>query len=82
MNLKTLTAIESIRDRMPGVCFIQHTGGGSFKSQLKKADKSGASLALIWGEDEVASQSVTLKPLRDSGLGPVLNCCLWWWGLL
>jgi histidyl-tRNA synthetase len=39
-------------------------GGGSFKSQMKKADKSGAEVALIWGEDEVAADSVTLKTLR------------------
>jgi histidyl-tRNA synthetase len=62
-----VTAVEALRGQLPGTRFIQHTGGGSFKSQLKKADKSGAGLALIWGEDEVASGSVTLKPLRDSG---------------
>ena len=44
---------------------MQHTGGGSFKSQIKKADKSGARLALIVGEDEVARGVVTIKPLRD-----------------
>ncbi len=63
-----LTAVEALRDRMPATRFLQHMGGGSFKSQLKKADKSGAALALIWGEDEVASGSVTLKPLRDAGV--------------
>lgn len=45
-----------------------HCGGGSFKSQMKKADRSGAAVALILGEDEVARGEVTLKPLRtDSG---------------
>ena len=62
-----LAAVESLRTDMPDTTFLQHTGGGSFKSQLKKADKSGARLALIWGEDEVAAGTVTLKPLRDSG---------------
>jgi histidyl-tRNA synthetase len=41
--------------------------GGSFKSQMKKADASGARYALIVGEDEVAAQRVTLKPLRSGG---------------
>jgi len=41
--------------------------GGSFKSQMKKADASGARFAVIIGEDEVASQRVTLKPLRGGG---------------
>ena len=44
---------------------MQHNGGGSFKSQMKKADKSGARLALIWGEDEVAAGTVSLKALRQ-----------------
>ncbi|HET6264295.1 MAG TPA: histidine--tRNA ligase [Usitatibacter sp.] len=41
--------------------------GGSFKSQMKKADASGARFAVIIGDDEVASKSVTLKPLRSGG---------------
>ena len=44
---------------------MQHAGGGSFKSQMKKADKSGARVALIWGEDEVAAHAVTIKSLRE-----------------
>jgi len=42
-------------------------GGGSFKSQMKKADASGARYAVIIGEDEVSAKSVTLKPLRGEG---------------
>jgi histidyl-tRNA synthetase len=41
--------------------------GGSFKSQMKKADASGARFAVIIGDDEVASRRVTLKPLRGEG---------------
>jgi histidyl-tRNA synthetase len=41
-----------------------HAGGGSLKSQMKKADASGAVVALIIGDDEVAAGTVTLKPLR------------------
>ncbi|WP_246590232.1 histidine--tRNA ligase [Marinobacterium ramblicola] len=43
-----------------------HCGGGSFKSQMKKADKSGARYALLLGEDERRSGVVTLKPLRET----------------
>ncbi|MEH6568585.1 MAG: histidine--tRNA ligase [Halioglobus sp.] len=60
-----LGVVESLRDSLPGYKLVQHMGGGSFKSQMKKADKSGAKVALIWGEDEVASQSVTLKIMRE-----------------
>ena len=42
-------------------------GGGSFKSQMKKADASGARFAFIIGEDEVAAKKVTMKPLRQTG---------------
>jgi histidyl-tRNA synthetase len=59
-----LASAEALRDAMPGICLVQNVGGGSFKSQMKKADKSGASVALIWGEDEVAAGRVTMKTLR------------------
>lgn len=58
---------EQLRDALPGVRLVVHCGGGSFKSQFKKADKSGALFALILGEDEVAAQRVGLKPLRGEG---------------
>jgi len=59
-----LVATENLRQQHK-LRIVQHTGGGSFKSQMKKADKSGARIALIWGEDEVAAQTVTLKLLRE-----------------
>jgi histidyl-tRNA synthetase len=62
-----LAAVEHLRDQLPGLNIVQHTGGGSFKSQMKKADKSGARVALLWGEDEVAAQAVSVKYLRDTG---------------
>jgi histidyl-tRNA synthetase len=62
-----LAATEQLRSQMPELIILQHTGGGSIKSQLKKADKSGARVALIWGEDEVAAGTVTIKPLREQG---------------
>lgn len=60
-----LTATERVREEQPRLRIVQHTGGGSFKSQIKKADRSGARVALIWGDDEVAAHAVTIKSLRD-----------------
>lgn len=60
-----LVTAESLREKQPHLHIVQHTGGGSFKSQMKRADKSGAQVALIWGEDEVAAQTVTIKSLRE-----------------
>jgi histidyl-tRNA synthetase len=57
-----LAVAESLRDL--GHAVVVHAGGGSLKSQMKKADASGAVVALIIGDDEVASGTVTLKPLR------------------
>jgi histidyl-tRNA synthetase len=42
-------------------------GGGSFKSQFKRADASGAQLAIVVGDDEAAAGAVTVKPLRAQG---------------
>lgn len=56
---------ESLRDG--GHSVIVHAGGGSFKSQMKRADASGAQVALIIGEDEAAAGTVAIKPLRASG---------------
>jgi histidyl-tRNA synthetase len=61
-----LVTTEQIRLDFPQLSIVQHRGGGSFKSQMKRADKSGARVALIWGEDEVAAQTVTVKFLRES----------------
>ena len=60
-----MAASERLRDTFAGLRIVQHNGGGGFKSQMKKADKSGARFALIWGEDEVAAGTVTLKALRN-----------------
>ena len=56
---------EDLRDRIPGIKIELNLGGGSFKSQLKRADKSGAAYAVILGEEEVARNEAGLKPLRD-----------------
>lgn len=57
---------EQLRDALPDLRLVLHAGGGSFKSQMKKADRSGASYALILGEDEVANGTVQCKPLRSA----------------
>jgi histidyl-tRNA synthetase len=56
---------ESLREAMPQLRLLTHCGGGSFKSQFKRADKSGAKIAIVLGEDELAQQQVTLKYLRE-----------------
>ncbi len=66
-ELQALVLAEQLRDRLPGLRLQMNAGAGSFKSQFKKADKSGALFALILGEDELAQQVVGLKPLRDNG---------------
>ena len=61
-----LATVESLRTQLGAtLSIVQHAGGGSFKSQFKRADKSGARVALIWGEDEAQTKSVTIKQLRD-----------------
>ena len=60
-----MTLAEQLRSELPWLRLQLHCGGGSFKSRMKKADKSGAAFALLLGEDEVAEQAVTLKALRD-----------------
>jgi len=56
---------EQLRDAVPGLKVEANCGGGSFKSQLKRADRSGARFAVIVGDDEAARQVAALKPLRD-----------------
>lgn len=56
---------EQLRDAMPQLKVLSHCGGGNFKKQMKRADKSGASIALILGDDELARQQVSIKYLRE-----------------
>jgi histidyl-tRNA synthetase len=64
LDAHAVTLAEQLRTRLPGWHILLHVGGGSLKSRMKKADKSGAAVALLLGEDEVAQGAVTLKPLR------------------
>ncbi|SFH29771.1 histidyl-tRNA synthetase [Modicisalibacter xianhensis] len=56
---------ETLRDALPTLSLQLHCGGGGFKSQIKKADRSGARVALILGEDEVDQGTVGVKFLRE-----------------
>lgn len=62
-----LALAEQVRDALPSVRVMSHCGGGSVKKQLKRADKSGAAIALMLGEDEIANGVVTVKYLRGQG---------------
>ncbi len=53
--------------RNEGLDVVMHSGGGSFKSQMKKADRSNARFAIILGDDEVTLDQLTLKPMQGSG---------------
>ena len=66
-QLHALPRIEALRQALPDQAIQLHLGGGSFKSQFKRADRSGARFALVYGDSELASESVTLKPLRSEG---------------
>ena len=54
------------RMRDAGLRVVLHSGGGSFKAQMKKADASGARYAVLIGDDEAAAEQLTLKPLREA----------------
>jgi histidyl-tRNA synthetase len=61
---------ETLRNN--GLSVVLHSGGGSFKSQMKKADRSGAHFAAILGDDEVSKGEIALKPML--GAGEQLRC--------
>ncbi len=58
---------ETLRSEYTDLRVEMNSGGGGFKSQFKRADRSGAALALILGEEEVKSELIGLKPLRKEG---------------
>jgi histidyl-tRNA synthetase len=62
---KAIALAEQLRDAMPLLKVVAHCGGGTFKHQLKKADKSGATVALIVGDKELSEGAVSLKQLRN-----------------
>lgn len=64
-ELPAVELAEKLRDQFPRLRVMQHCGGGNFKKQLKRADKSGARIALLLGEDEINSGVISVKYLRE-----------------
>jgi histidyl-tRNA synthetase len=60
-----LLLAEELREKLPRLRLLVNCGGGSFKAQLKRADKSSASLALVLGDDEMGQDTVSIKHLRE-----------------
>jgi histidyl-tRNA synthetase len=64
---RAMGVAEALRDALPGAGVELNLDGGTFKTQLKRADRSGAALAVILGEEEVRANRAGLKPLRGGG---------------
>ena len=58
---------EKLRDALPGRGVLLNLGGGNFKAQFRRADRSGAQLAVILGDEELDRGVVAVKPLRREG---------------
>ena len=68
-----LRLAEEIRNEVPGLKLQVNCGGGSFKSQFKKADKIGAEYAIILGDDEVSRKELAIKSLRNEQGQKIFN---------
>lgn len=64
-ELAALSVAERLRCALPGKRIMLHCGGGNLKKQMKRADKSGASIGLILGDDELAREEIAIKWLRE-----------------
>lgn len=62
---ESLLLAEKIRDHLPNLSILTNCGETSLKNQFKRADKSGAKIALVLGDDEIHNQTITLKYLRE-----------------
>jgi len=65
IDLKMLQLADNLREQLPQYRIMAHCGGGNFKKQFKKADRLGAKVAVILGENEIANHTVTLKDLLN-----------------
>ncbi|MGI2125130.1 histidine--tRNA ligase [Shewanella oncorhynchi] len=63
--VEAIKVAQELRNALPNLKVMSHCGGGNVKKQMKRADKSGASVALLIGEDELAEGMVTVKHLRN-----------------
>jgi len=66
-TVRTMQLAEQLRTEISGLRLLWHCGGGSLKNQMKKADRCGAKLVLIMGEDELAQGQIQIKPLQGQG---------------
>ncbi len=64
-DVRAFALVEELRDRIKGIRVEMNLGGGSFKSQMKRADKSNARFALVLGERELQEGCIGIKPLRS-----------------
>ncbi|WP_076410782.1 histidine--tRNA ligase [Shewanella sp. UCD-KL12] len=64
-KVEAIKIAQSLRSQVPNLRVMSHCGGGNFKKQMKRADKSGAFVALVIGEDELANNQVAIKYLRE-----------------
>jgi histidyl-tRNA synthetase len=64
---EALRLAEKLRDALPGRAVLLNLGGGNFKAQFRRADRSGAQLALILGDEELDRGVAAVKPLRREG---------------
>ncbi len=71
--IKAVEIAEILREAAPQVRVVNHCGGGNFKKQMKRADKVGAAIALILGDEEIKNQQITLKYLRENAEQEVIN---------
>jgi histidyl-tRNA synthetase len=60
-----LALVERLRDELPALRFEMNQGGGNFKAQFRRADRSGARVALVLGDNEMERGAAALKPLRQ-----------------
>jgi histidyl-tRNA synthetase len=67
-SLRTMQLAEQLRSDILNLRLLWHCGGGSLKNQIKKADRSGAKVVLIMGEDELAQGQIQIKPLQGQGV--------------
>lgn len=64
-KIEAIKIAQTLRSELPNLRVMSHCGGGNFKKQMKRADKSGAQIALVIGEDELANNQVAVKYLRE-----------------
>ena len=64
--VEAIKVAAELRQQLPTLKVMSHCGGGNFKKQMKRADKSGAQYAIIIGENEIANNQVAIKPLRNN----------------